>query len=235
MMRCYTLLREQWVASPLQRTFPFFAEPGNLALITPPSLDFRLLTPPPVHMEKGHIIDYTIRLMGLPVRLRTLITTYQPPRCFVDELMNVPYSFWHHTHRFEPRDGCTPLYDEVRYALPMALIGPARGLAMTLWNYTSCIWATKAWKRWLAWAVRSRLEPVKKVAATIKDHLWGIINAVVLKADNGGAESINSLIKMIKVRSRGFRNKQRFRNAIYFHPRRLDLYPIGIKQQGVPT
>jgi len=87
----------------------------------------------------------------------------------------------------------------------------------------------------LAWAVRSRLEPVKKVAATIKDHLWGIINAVVLKADNGGAESINSLIKMIKVRSRGFRNKQRFRNAIYFHPGRLDFYPIGIKQQGVPT
>jgi transposase len=70
---------------------------------------------------------------------------------------------------------------------------------MPLWHYTSRAWALKAWKRWLAWAVRSRLEPVKKVARTIKDHLWGIINAAVLKANNGGAESINSQIKIIKV------------------------------------
>jgi transposase len=108
-------------------------------------------------------------------------------------------------------------------------------LAMSLWHYTSRTWAAKAWKSWLAWAVRCQLEPVKKVARTIKDHLWGIINAIVLKADNGGAESINSRIKMIKVRSRGFRNKERFRNAIYFHLGGLDLYPAGIKQRGLPT
>jgi len=102
--------------------------------------------------------------------------------------------------------------------------------AMTLWNYTSRTWALKGWKRWLSWAVRSRLEPVKDVARTIKDHLWGILNAIVLKADNGGAESINSRIKMIKVRSRGFRNKERFRNAIYFHLGGLDLYPAGVKR-----
>lgn len=108
-------------------------------------------------------------------------------------------------------------------------------LAMSLWHYTSRTWAAKAWKSWLAWAVRCQLEPVKKVARTIKDHLWGIINAIVLKADNGGAESINSRIKMIKVRSRGFRNKERFRNAIYFHLGELDLYPAGIKQRGLPT
>jgi transposase len=106
---------------------------------------------------------------------------------------------------------------------------------MTLWNYTRRSWATRAWKRWLAWAARSRLEPVRKVARIIKDHHWGIINAVVLKADNGGAESINSRIKMIKVRSRGFRNKARFRNAIYFHLGGLDLCPAGIKQQELPT
>lgn len=108
-------------------------------------------------------------------------------------------------------------------------------LAMSLWSYTSRAWAMKAWKQWLAWAVRSRLDPVKKVAKTIKAHLWGILNAVLLKADNGGAESINSRIKMVKVRSRGFRNKERFRNAIYFHLGGLDLYPTGIKQQGQPT
>jgi len=132
-MRCYTLRREQWVAAPLQRTFPFFARPENLALITPPRLGFRLLTPPPVDMEKGRIIDYTIRVMGLPVRWRTLISTYQPPACFVDEQMIGPYSFWHHTHRFEPRDGGTLLYDEVRYALPVALTGPLRDLVHSLY------------------------------------------------------------------------------------------------------
>ena len=132
-MRCYTLQREQWVASPLQRIFPFFAQPENLALITPPSLDFRLLTPLPVDMEKGRMIDYTIRIMGLPVRWRTLITTYDPPRCFVDEQISGPYSFWHHTHRFESRDGGTLLYDEVRYVLPVALIGPFRGLIHRLY------------------------------------------------------------------------------------------------------
>jgi transposase len=100
--------------------------------------------------------------------------------------------------------------------------------AMSIWHYTSRTWAIKAWKRWLSWAVRCRLDPMKKVSRTIKAHLWGIINAVVLKVDNGGAESINSRIKMIKVRSRGFRSKSRFRNAIYFHLGGLDLYPDEI-------
>jgi transposase len=101
--------------------------------------------------------------------------------------------------------------------------------AMTLWSYVSRTWAEKGWKRWLAWAVRSRLEPVKKVAKTIKTHLWGILNAIVLNANNAGAESINGRIKLIKVRSRGFRNKTRFRNAIYFHLGDLDLYPDAAK------
>lgn len=120
-------------------------------------------------------------------------------------------------------------------ALKTARAWAIKELAMRLWHYASRTWANKAWQRWLAWAVRSRLAPMIKVARTIKHHLWGIINAVVLKANNGGAESINSRIKMIKVRSRGFRNKERFRNAIYFHLGGLDLYPSGVKQLGLPT
>jgi len=77
-------------------------------------------------------------------------------------------------------------------------------------------------------AVRSRLNPIKEVAATIKEHLWGILNAIVLKVRNGPAEGLNSRIKMIKVRSRGFHNKERFANAIYFHLGGLDLYPDGL-------
>ena len=100
--------------------------------------------------------------------------------------------------------------------------------AMSLWGYVSKTWARKGWERWLSWAVRCRLEPMKKVAKTIKEHLWGILNAIVLKVSNGPAEGINSRIKAIKVRSHGFRNKERFANAIYFHLGGLDLYPEGI-------
>jgi transposase len=101
-------------------------------------------------------------------------------------------------------------------------------LAMSLWHYVSKTWARKGWEQWLSWAVRSRLEPIKDVAKTIKEHLWGILNAVVLKVSNGPAEGLNSRIKMIKVRSRGFRNKERFANAIYFHLGGLNLYPEGL-------
>jgi transposase len=114
-------------------------------------------------------------------------------------------------------------------ALKTARAWAIKESAMGLWSYVSRTWAQKAWSRWLAWAVRSRLEPVKKVARTIKAHLWGILNAIVLDANNGGAESINGRIKLLKVRSRGFRNKQRFRNAIYFHLGDLDLYPDAAK------
>lgn len=100
-------------------------------------------------------------------------------------------------------------------------------LAMSLWGYVSRTWAHKAWKRWLSWAMRCRLEPVKDAARMVKSHLWGILNAVVLGVSNGPAESLNSRIKMIKVKSRGYRNKERFINDIYFHLGGLDLYPQG--------
>ncbi|MCF6282482.1 MAG: transposase [Candidatus Polarisedimenticolaceae bacterium] len=101
-------------------------------------------------------------------------------------------------------------------------------LAMSLWGYVSKTWALKGWRRWLSWAIRCRLKPIKKVAVMIKVHLWGILNAIILKVSNGPAEGLNSKIKMIKIRSRGFRNKERFANAIYFHLGGLDLYPQGL-------
>ncbi|MEE9358595.1 MAG: transposase [Sedimenticolaceae bacterium] len=100
--------------------------------------------------------------------------------------------------------------------------------AMSLWRYASKTWTRKGWERWLSWAARSGLEPIKKVAGTIKDHLWGILNAVVLEVDNDLAEGLNSRIKMIKVRSKGFRNKERFTNATYSHLGGLNLYPEGV-------
>lgn len=98
-------------------------------------------------------------------------------------------------------------------------------LAMSLWHYRSRTWAAKAWSLWLGWAQRCRLEPMVNVAKMIKTHLWGILNASVLKVTNGPAESVNSRIRLVKIRSRGFRNKQRFADAILFHLGGLDLYP----------
>ncbi len=76
---------------------------------------------------------------------------------------------------------------------------------------------------------RSRLKPMQQTAKTLRNHLWGILNAVILGVNNSHAESMNSRIKTVKTRARGFRNKQRFRNAIYFHLGGLQLYPVGIE------
>ena len=71
----------------------------------------------------------------------------------------------------------------------------------------------------------SELRPMKWAAKTVTTHLWGIINAIVLNADNAMAESINSKIKTVKIRARGFRNKERYKTAIYFHCGGLELHP----------
>ncbi len=120
-MHVYKLKREQVVPKPLENVFPFFTKAENLALITPPSLAFRVLTPSPVTMKRGRIIDYTIRLLGVEVRWRSMITSYDPPLGFVDEQLKGPYSFWHHTHRFERRGTSTVVHDIVRYALPLPM------------------------------------------------------------------------------------------------------------------
>ena len=97
--------------------------------------------------------------------------------------------------------------------------------AMCLWHYTSRTWARKAWRAWIAWAMRSRLEPVKRVGRLVRDHLEGIINAIVLRATNAAAESVNAKIQRVKRMACGFRNRERFRNAIYFHAGGLNLLP----------
>lgn len=102
-------------------------------------------------------------------------------------------------------------------------------MAMSLWHYRSRTWAEKGWKAWLSWALRSRLEPMRKVARMVKAHLGGILNAVVTGTTNALGESINAKIQWIKRTACGFRNRARFRNAIFFHLGGLDLYPESLK------
>lgn len=97
--------------------------------------------------------------------------------------------------------------------------------ARELWGYSSRTWAKKAWMKWYGKAIRSQLKPMQMVARSVKKNLWGILNAIVHRANNGIAESINSKIKMLKVKCRGFRNSERFKTAILFHCGGLSLHP----------
>lgn len=98
-------------------------------------------------------------------------------------------------------------------------------MASRLWGYTSKGWARKAWTAWAALASRSKLPPMVKAARMVRKHLEGNLNAVVLRTTNAAAESINARIKRIKAMACGYRNRDRFRNAILFHLGGLDLYP----------
>lgn len=124
MLFTHTLERKQRIERPLAEVFAFFAEAANLEAITPSFLRFRMITPPPVIMSVGTRIEYEISLLGLPMRWRSLISTWEPGVRFVDEQELGPYALWHHTHDFEA-DGehATIVRDVVRYREPFGPLG----------------------------------------------------------------------------------------------------------------
>ena len=115
--------RRQVIRAPLERVFAFFAEARNLEAITPPWLRFEVLTPEPVEMRAGTLIDYRLRLHGAPLRWLTLIEAWEPGRMFVDRQIAGPYRLWHHTHRFSDHPDGTVVHDRVRYELPLGRLG----------------------------------------------------------------------------------------------------------------
>lgn len=117
-MTIHNFSGEIWLPVPPEQVFPFFADAANLEAITPPWLNFRIVTPQPILMKAGALIDYRLRVRGFPMRWRTLISVWEPPYRFVDEQLKGPYRQWIHEHTFEPKDGGTLARDRVQYAVP---------------------------------------------------------------------------------------------------------------------
>jgi uncharacterized protein YbjT (DUF2867 family)/ligand-binding SRPBCC domain-containing protein len=115
LLRCETI-----VSRTLDETFGFFSDARNLDRLTPPWVGFRILTPTPIPMRKGVLIDYRIRVRGVPLRWRTEIEHWDPPNAFADVQALGPYRWWHHTHRFEACPEGTRVVDEVEYRAPLA-------------------------------------------------------------------------------------------------------------------
>lgn len=121
----YVLEREQLVPRPRGEVFAFFEDAANLERITPPFLHFRVLTPAPIAMKPGALIDYRIRLFGVPLKWRTRIEAYEPTARFVDTQLRGPYKLWHHLHEFIDVPGGTMMTDRVEYQLPFGPLGRA--------------------------------------------------------------------------------------------------------------
>jgi ligand-binding SRPBCC domain-containing protein len=123
-MHTHVLHRTQRLDGTPDEVFPFFADAFNLERITPPLLGFKVITPGPIPMGVGALIEYRLRIHGLPIRWLTSIQAWDPPHRFVDMQLRGPYALWHHTHEFAATDdGGTLMTDTVRYAIGLGPFG----------------------------------------------------------------------------------------------------------------
>ena len=112
-----------WLPQSPDEIFPFFADAKNLERITPPWLNFRILSQSTPQIQKGTIFEYKLKIKGFPVRWSSLIEDWQVNRSFVDTQLRGPYKLWHHTHTFESDRGGTRMLDRVKYELPLGKLG----------------------------------------------------------------------------------------------------------------
>lgn len=119
----YRLQTTTTLPAALDEVFGFFSKAENLQRITPDSLQFKILTPGPLQMREGLLIDYRIKINGIPQRWRTRIARWDPPHAFIDEQLKGPYNKWVHLHQFRPVEGGTEMLDQVDYQLPLQPLG----------------------------------------------------------------------------------------------------------------
>ena len=113
----------QWLAAPIDNVFAFFEEARNLEKITPPFLQFKVLSQSTDKIEQGTVFEYQIRLRGVPLNWRTEIVLWEPPHRFADNQDKGPYAKWHHVHEFVPLGNGTLMTDRVTFKLPLGLVG----------------------------------------------------------------------------------------------------------------
>ena len=121
--KTYTLSFEQQVSRPLPEVFDFFSRAENLEVLTPPWLNFKILEVKPQTIRQGTLINYSLRVHGIPLRWTSEIVEWEPPHRFVDLQLRGPYKLWRHEHRFEARDGGTLISDTISLALPLGFLG----------------------------------------------------------------------------------------------------------------
>jgi len=126
----YTLKAYQWLPSEKNKVFEFFSQASNLEVLTPEWLNFKIEKVSDAKIKKDTLIDYNLRVRGIPIRWKTLIAEWQVGHSFVDRMLKGPYRDWHHTHTFTELDGGTLIYDQVYYRLPIGVIG---NLVAMLW------------------------------------------------------------------------------------------------------
>jgi ligand-binding SRPBCC domain-containing protein len=117
-MRTFSFKTSLWLPQPREKIFEFFSNPHNLDRITPPWLKFEVISPPSTVLRAGTLLDYRLRLHGIPVRWQSEISLWAPPRGFVDRQTKGPYSLWVHQHTFDEEDVGTLVGDYVEYAAP---------------------------------------------------------------------------------------------------------------------
>ncbi len=124
-MKTYSLKQNITIAAPLEEVWAFFSDPYNLAKISPGYMDFRIVhCPETAEIYDGMLIEYRIKpVLGVPLRWVTLIKKVKPGTCFMDTQVAGPYALWEHTHTFQETGTGTYMQDEVKYALPLGVLG----------------------------------------------------------------------------------------------------------------
>ena len=117
-MKTHLAVRKTLIKKNISEVFDFFSKAENLDRLTPSHLGFKIITKLPVEMKVGTLIDYKIKLNGIPFRWQSVISKWEPPYLFEDKQLKGPYKIWIHEHKFEDKGDSTLMTDTVHYLSP---------------------------------------------------------------------------------------------------------------------
>jgi ligand-binding SRPBCC domain-containing protein len=121
----YYFKTEHLLPISIEMAWSFFSSAKNLALITPPEMEFKILTKlDDKEIYEGLLIDYTVKpVLGIPLNWQTEIFKVDKPHSFADRQLKGPYKIWEHTHTFIQKENGTLMIDELKYQIPLGILG----------------------------------------------------------------------------------------------------------------